>query len=95
MLATQALFPIDGPGGDHDQVAGLKATGDSVDVAKSGGRAGELQLTCGELLEPIDLVVEDLVDAAEVARLLLVGDLEEQPLGVLGKLARLAVALAD
>jgi hypothetical protein len=39
--------------------------------------------------------VKDLVDASEVARLLLVGDLEEQPLGVLGELARFAFALAD
>ena len=81
-------------GRDHDQVAGLKAAGDAVDVAEARGRARELGLAGGELLQPVDLVVEDLVDAPEVACLLLVGDLEQQPLGVLGELARLAVAVA-
>ena len=37
--------------------------------------------------------MEDLGEQAEVARLLFVGDVEEQLLGPLGELARLAVAL--
>ena len=39
--------------------------------------------------------MEDLREKAEVARLLFVGDVEEQLLGSLGELARLAVALVD
>ncbi len=83
------------PGGDDDQVAGLEAAGDRVDVAEAGGRAGHLGLAGGELLQPVDLVVEDLGEQAEVARLLFVGDVEEQLLGPLGELARFAVALVD
>ena len=82
-------------GGDDDQVAGLEAAGDRVDVAEAGGGAGQLDLAGGELLEPVDLVVEDLREQAEVARLLFVGDVEEQLLGPLGELARFAVALVD
>ena len=50
-------------GGDDDQVAGLEAAGDRVDVAEAGGGAGHLGLAGGELLEPVDLVVEDLARA--------------------------------
>ena len=82
-------------GGDDDQVAGLEAAGDRVDVAEAGRRAGHFDLAGGELLEPVDLVVEDVSEDAEVARLLFVGDFEEQLLGPLGELARLAVALVD
>ena len=81
------------PRGDDDQVAGLEAAGDRVDVAEAGGGAGQLELAGGELLQPVDLVVEDLREQAEVARLLFVGDVEEQLLGPLGELARFAVAL--
>ena len=83
------------PRGDDDQVAGLEAAGDRVDVAEAGGRAGQLELAGRELLEPVDLLVEDLGEHPEVARLLFVGDFEEQFLGPLGELARLAVALVD
>ena len=82
-------------GGDDDQVARLEAAGDRVDVAEAGGGAGQLELAGRELLEPVDLVVEDLGEHAEVARLLFVGDVEEQLLGSLGELARFAVALVD
>ena len=83
------------PCGDDDQVAGLEAAGDRVDVAEAGGGAGQLGLAGRELLEPVDLVVEDLREEPEVAGLLFVGDFEEQLLGPLGELARLAVALVD
>ena len=80
---------------DDDQVPWLEPPRDRVDVAKAGGGAGQLQLAGGELLEPVDLVVEDLGEQFEVARLLLVRDIEEQLLGPLGELPRFAVALMD
>ena len=83
MLATSADFPIAGRAASDDQVAGLKAAGDRVEVAEAGGGAGQLGLAGGELLQPVDLVVEDLGEEAEVAGLLLVGDVEEQLLGAL------------
>ena len=70
----------------------MKAPRDRVDVAEAGGSAGHLELAGRELLQPVDLVVEDLREHAEVARLLFVGDFEEQPLRPLGELARLALA---
>jgi hypothetical protein len=83
-----------GPRRDHDQVPGLEATGESVDVLEPRRGPGQLALAAGELLQAVELVAEDLVQPPEVARLLLVGDLKQQPLGVLGQLARVVVALA-
>ena len=39
MLQTSADFPSDGPGGEHDQVAGLEAAEQVVEVAEAGRRA--------------------------------------------------------
>ena len=49
----------------------------------------------GQLLEPVDLAREDVLEHVEVLDLLLVGDVEEQALGALGELLRLALALVN
>ena len=95
MLATSALLPIAGraatmirlPGWKPPVIASMSRKPEGVPVISS--------LAGGELLEPVDLVVEDLREQAEVAGLLFVGDVEEQLLGPLGELARFAVALVD
>ena len=92
---TSVDFPIAGLRRDHDQVAGLEAAGLVVEVAEAGGGAGDLGVSARELLELVDLVVEDVADLAEVLGLLLVRDLEEQPLGVLDERPWLAVTLDD
>src|SRR3954447_16417109 len=88
-------FPHRRPRRDHDQVARLEAAGLVVEVAETGGRAGDLRGAAGERLELVDLVVEDLADLAEVDGAFLVGYLEEEALGLLDHLRWLAVALGD
>ncbi len=51
-----------GPGGDHDQVAGLEAAGELVEVGEAGRHAGEPHVLARELLELVDLLVEDRLD---------------------------------
>ena len=41
MFVTSADLPIDGSRGQDDQVAGLEAAGDRVEVGEAGGRAGQ------------------------------------------------------
>ena len=94
-VRDQRALPHRRAGGDDDQVAGLEAAGHRVDVAEAGGGAGHLGLAGRELLQPVDLVVQDVAEDAEVGGLLFVGDFEEEFLGPLGELARFAVALVD
>ena len=84
-----------GPRGDHDQVPRLEAAELRVEVAEAGGRAGDVWSPLDSCLEAVDLVAEDLGDPAEVAGALLVGDLEQQALGALDQLLRLALAVVD
>ena len=84
-----------GPRRQHDQVARLEAAGDVVEVLEARRRAGQRRAVARELLELVDLLVEDVLDRAEVARALVVRDLEERALGVLDQLARLAAAVGD
>ena len=81
--------------GEDDQVAGLEAPGDLVEVVESRRGAAELGAAAGELLEPVDLPGNDLGDLVEVLGLLLVGDLKQHPLRVLGQLHRLVLAVVD
>ena len=83
-------------GGEDDQVAGLKAAGDLVEVGRTPtGVPVTSALAGGELLEPVDLAREDLLEHVEVLGLLLVGDLKSSRSARLGELARLALAVVD
>ena len=65
--------------GEDDQVAGLEAAGDLVEVLEAGRRAGERGALDREPVELVELVVQDLVDRAEVLLAVVVGDLEHAP----------------
>ena len=88
MLATSALLPIAGRAASTIRFPGWKPP-----VMPSRSRKPEgVPVTSASPLESFSSrsssSIEDLVDAAEVARLLLVGDLEQQLLGALGQLTR-------
>src|SRR3954468_18656122 len=70
-------LPHGGPRGEDDQVAGLEAAGDGVQVVESGGGAGDRLALAGELGELGRLAVEHELDRAEVLAAVLVGDLED------------------
>jgi hypothetical protein len=80
---------------DDDEVPRLKATQLRVEVAEARRRPGDRLIALRELLETVDLVAQDLRDAPEVARALLVGDLEQQALGPLDELVRLPLPIVD
>ena len=95
MFVTSADLPIDGPRREDDQVAGLEAAGDRVEVGEAGRRAGERLALGRELLPLADLDVEDVPDLAEVLLAVVVGDLEDRALGALDEVAGLAVVAVD
>jgi hypothetical protein len=73
----------------------LKPAGDLVEVSKAGWRAGELLAVARETLELVDFLVQDLLEGAEVARALDMGDIEDLALGVFDEVLRLARTLGD
>ena len=87
-LAIRPIFPIDGPRGEDDQVAGLEAAGDDVEVVEAGGGAGDRLALAREMLELVELGRQEVVDRAEVLAGVLVGDLEDRALGHVDEIAR-------
>ena len=75
-------------GGEDDQVAGLEAAGDRVEVVEAGCGAGDRLALAGQALELVELGVEEVVDRAEVLAAVLVGDLEDRALGHVDEVAR-------
>ena len=94
-VADERRLSQRGAGGEDDQVAGLEAAEQAVEVAEPRRGAGQLAVAAGERLEAVDLLGEDVGDLAEVAGPVLVGDLEQERLGLLDQLAGLALALVD
>jgi hypothetical protein len=94
-VGDQARLAHPRPRGEDDQVPRLKAAGDRVEVGEARRRAGDLGAPARQLLEPVDLAREDVLEHVKVLDLLFVGDVEEQPLGPLGQLHRLALVLVD
>ena len=74
--------------GEDDQVAGLEAAGDAVEVLEARGRARDRRAVRRELLELVQLGGEQVVDRAEVLATVVVGDLEDRALGEVDELAR-------
>ena len=80
-----------GPRGEHDQVAALEAARDVVEVAEARRRADQRDALARDLLELVELVVEDRLDRAHLAGVLVVGDLVHRLLGLLDQVAGLAL----
>ena len=75
-----------GARGEDDEVAGVHAGQQLVEFLEAGGHAGHVLLALEQLLELREGDLQQLVDRPEVARDPLVGDLEDEPLGVLDDL---------
>ena len=86
MLQTSADLPSEGRAATTIRLPGWKPPSTSSRSRKPDGVPVSVTVALGERLEAVDLVVEDLGDPAEVARALLVGDLEQQALGALDEL---------
>ena len=94
-VRDQRRFSHGWPGSQDDQIAGLEAARDLVEVPEAGRRAGERDPLARELLPLVDLDVEDLADLAEVLRAVVVGDLEDAALGELDEDVGLLGAVED
>ena len=93
MLATSALLPIDGRAASTIRFDFWKPPVMSSMSRKPDGRAGHRRAVARELLERVEVLVQDLLDRAEVARDVGVGDVEQPALGVLHRMLGLAAAL--
>ncbi len=94
-VADEARLAHRRAGSEDDQVAGLKAAGDLVELPEAGWGTGHLRFAARQLVELVELDAEDRLQRAEVACLLGPGDVEEQHLGPLDEILRLALAGLD
>src|SRR4051812_14529665 len=83
------------PCGEDDQVAGLEAAGERVEVLEAGRRADDRRALERELLQLVQLGVQQLLDRAEVLARVLVGDLEDRSLRHVDQLARAGLVAMD
>ncbi len=80
------------PGRDDDEVAGLEAGRELVELAEPGGDAGDVDARLVEVHDPREALVEQVVDVGEVAADALLGELEHHLLGAVDEIGRLAGA---
>ncbi len=74
--------------GEDDQVAGLEASRDRVEVVEARRGAGDRLAFAGEALELLQLAGQEVADRQEVLAAVLVGDLEDGALGHVDEVAR-------
>ena len=74
--------------GDDDQVAGLEAAGDLVEVLEARRGSGQRGALEREPVQLVELLVQHLLDRAEVLLAVVARDLEHRLLGLLDELAR-------
>ena len=74
--------------GDDDQVARLEAAGDLVEVLEARRRAGQRGAFERQLVQLVELLVQHVLDRAEVLLAVVARDLEHRLLGLLDELAR-------
>ena len=79
--------------GDDDQVAGLEARGEAVDVAVARRRAGDVDARLVELRDALEALLQQLVDVRELAGDALLREVEDDPLGLVDEVAGLAGAV--
>ena len=75
-------------GGDDDQVARLEAAGDLVQVLEARRRARQRGAFDRQPVQLVELLVQHLLDRAEVLLAVVAGDLQHRLLGLLDQLAR-------
>ena len=75
---------------DDDEVARLEARGEAVEVAEPGRRPGDVAPGLVQLGDRLERVLEQLVDVRELARDPLLREVEDDLLGAVDELDRLA-----
>ena len=89
----EARLPHARPRREDDEVAGLKAAGEPVEIGEAGGNAGDLLLPLVERLDGLEGLGDDRLEMDEGIGGALLGDGEDAPLAFVGELAHLAMLL--
>jgi hypothetical protein len=79
-------------GGD-DQVAGLEAGREPVEVAEAGRSTGQVGARLVQLRDPLEALLQQLLDVRELAGHALLRQVEHEPLGMVDEFGSLALAL--
>ena len=87
MQSASADFPIDGRAAMMIEVARLEAGGEAVEVAEAGRRAGDLDAGLVERRDPLEALLQQLVDVRELARDALLREVEDDLLGLVDEVA--------
>ena len=90
----QRGLPHRRPCGEDDEVAGLEAGGQPVEVAEPAGDPGHVDPGLVELRDPLEALGEERPDLVEVARDPLLGEVEDDLLGAVDEHRRLPEPLA-
>ena len=86
-------FPHARPRGHDDQVPLLESGRDPVEVPEAGRDARDVRARLVELRDPLEALLEERLDVAELRDRLLLGEVEEDLLGAVDELRRLPRAL--
>ena len=81
------------PRGEDDEVAGLEARRELVELLEARGDAGDVGARLVEVRDPLEALLEQLLDVREVARDALLRELEDPLLGAVDEIGDLAGAL--
>ena len=77
-------------GGEDDEVPRLEARRDAVEVAKAGGDAGDVRARLVERRDPLEALLEELFDVAELGARALLREVEDDLLRLVDELGRIA-----
>ena len=86
----EGRLPHARPRGDDDQVSGLETRCKPVDVAKAGRYAGHVGAGLVQGRDALEALAEQLLDVGEIARHALLREIEDDLLGSVHQLGRLA-----
>ena len=93
-VQRQRRLPHRRPRGDDDQVARLEARRELVELLEAGRRAGDVGARLVEVHDPLEALLQQPLDVGEVARDALLGEVEDDLLGAVDEVGRLAGPLA-
>ena len=81
------------PGGEDDEVAGLETGGEVVDLLEPRRDAGDVGARLVQVHDPLEALLEQGLDVGEVARHPLLRELEDDLLGAVDEVGRLALPM--
>ena len=87
-IQGEGRFSHAGPGGDDDELVGMKAVGEVVEVEEARADPGHGMFLDGALLDQVHRLLENLLELVRLSPGLVLGDGEDLLLGRLQQLLR-------